>query len=203
MKAESNSPTGPWKKRYEITPFEPKKETYYDATTSPGQIIKSGNEYLMFFSASTGFPKIMRTISLARTENLDGKWNIDSKPMLPPEEQIENSSLYFQQSDKTWFLFTNHVGLKANLEYTDAIWVYWSKDLNHWNPANKAVVLDSSNSKWSMHIIGLPSVVKSGNQLAVFYDGNEDPVMPKGVKSHMNRDIGLAWIDLPIKLPVK
>jgi hypothetical protein len=37
----------------------------------------------------------------------------------------------------------------------------------------------------------------------LFYDGNGDAVMPTGVKSHMNRDIGLAWIDLPINLPEK
>ncbi|MEI6274846.1 MAG: hypothetical protein WCP08_02600 [Prolixibacteraceae bacterium] len=203
MKAESNSPKGPWVKRYDITPFEPKKGTYYDATTSPGHIIKTDKEFLMFFSASTGSPKIMRTISLARTNNLDGAWTIDAKPMLPPEEQIENTSLYFEESSKTWFLFTNHVGLKDKLEYTDAIWVYWSKDLYNWDPANKAVVLDSSCSKWSRHIIGLPSVVKSGNRLAVFYDGNDEVVLPQGVKSHMNRDVGLAWIDLPIVLPIK
>lgn len=203
MKAESNSPTGPWKKRYDITPFEPKKGTYYDATTSPGQIIKSGNDFLMFFSASTGSPKIMRTISLARTNNLDGSWVIDPIPMLPPEEQIENSSIYFEKSTKTWFLFTNHVGLKDHLEYTDAIWVYWSDDLNSWNPANKAIVVDSSVTRWSKHITGLPSVVKFHDRLAVFYDGNDAPEIPKGVKSHMNRDIGLAWIDLPIILPSK
>ncbi len=203
MKAESDSPSGPWEKRYEITPFEPKEGTYYEATTSPGQIIKNGSEYLMFFSASTGKPKIMRTISIARTKNLDGSWAIDAKPMLPPGEQIENSSLYFDKSSKTWFLFTNHVGLKDNLEYTDAIWVYWSKDLNSWNPENKAVVLDASGSKWSEHIVGLPSVVQYGNRLAVFYDGNAEAEMPKGVKSHMKRDVGLAWIDLPIYLPAK
>lgn len=201
MKAESTSPEGPWKKRYEITPFEPQKGTYYDATTSPGQIIKTGKEYLMFFSASTGSPKIMRTISIARSNNLDGKWVIDPVPMLPPEEQIENSSLFYDPSGKCWLLFTNHVGLRDRLEYTDAVWVYWTQDLNHWNPANKAVVLDASGSNWSRHIIGLPSVVKSGNRLAIFYDGNDQAVMPGGVKSHMNRDIGLAWINLPVVLP--
>ncbi len=198
MKAEGNFPNGPWKKRYDITPFKPKEGTYYGATTSPGQIIKDGNNYLMFFSASTGNPKIMRTIGLARTTNLDSIWKIDAKPILPVEEQIENTSLYFEKSNQTWFLFTNHVGLKNSLEYTDAIWVYWSKDLYNWNPANKAVVLDSTNSSWSKHIIGLPSVVQIGNRLAVFYDGNGDAKMPEGIQSHMNRDIGLAWIDLPI-----
>jgi len=93
--------------------------------------------------------------------------------------------------------------LKDKLEYTDAVWVYWSNDLCKWDPANKAVVLDSSSSKWSKHIIGLPSVVKFGNRLAIFYDGNDENEMPRGVKSHMNRDVGLAWINLPIILPAK
>jgi predicted GH43/DUF377 family glycosyl hydrolase len=203
MKAESNSPGGPWKKRYDITPFEPKKGTYYEATASAGQIIKIGSEYMMFFSASVGTPKIMRTISIARTKNLNGSWVIDEKPILPLEEQVENSSLFFDKTSKTWFLFTNHVGLRDKLEYTDAIWVYWSKDLNSWSTENKAVVLYSAGSKWSRHIIGLPSVVQYGNRLAVFYDGNEDAEMPKGVKSHMKRNIGLTWIDLPIRLPSK
>ena len=201
MKAKSDFPIGPWEKHYETVPFEPRKGTYFDTTTSPGQIEKIGNEYLMFFSASTGSPKIMRTISLARTKNLEGSWQIDSIPMLPPTEQIENSSLYFDSSSKTWFLFTNHVGLRDRLEYTDAVWVYWSKSPNRWDAANKAVVLDASGSKWSRYIIGLPSVVKCGNRLALFYDGTGEQMIPKGVKSHMNRDIGLAWIDLPILLP--
>lgn len=203
MKAEGNSPTGPWKKRYDITPFEPQKGTYTDATASPGQIIKQGDSYLMFFSASTGFPKILRTISIARTHNLDSAWTIDPKPIVPQEEQIENTSLYFENKNQTWFLFTNHVGIRGSLEYTDAVWVYWSKDLNHWDPSHKAIVLDPSNDKWSKYIIGLPSVVQKGNRLALIYDGNGAMDMPTGFKSHMNRDIGLAWIDLPINLPEK
>jgi len=53
--------------------------------------------------------------------------------MVPIEEQIENSSLYYEESIKTWFLFTNQIGIDRG-EYTDAIWVYWSKDPNRWDP---------------------------------------------------------------------
>lgn len=78
-------------------------------------------------------------------------------------------------------------------EFTDAIWVYWTHDLNHWNPAHKAVVLDGKNCTRSHKCIGLPSAVKVGNRLAVFYDA------PGGEStSHMNRDVGLAWLDLPL-----
>lgn len=201
MKAEGDTPSGPWKKQYEVTPFRLKEKSYYSSTASPGFIVKNANEYLMYFSASTDNP-ILRTISLARTKDLNSQWLLDAEPMLPPTEQIENSSLYFEKTNKTWFLFTNHIGIKDGLEYTDAIWVYWSKDLTKWNPENKAVVLDSKNCKWSKHIIGLPSVVQLGNKLAIFYDGSDADPIPAGVKSHMNRDIGLAWLDLPLNAPV-
>jgi predicted GH43/DUF377 family glycosyl hydrolase len=200
MKAESNSPTGPWKKRYDVTPFKPKPESYYSATASPGQVIKQGKGYLMFFSASTDRP-ILRTLGIARTNNLDSTWTPDPTPILSQAEQIENASLYFETTSNTWFLFTNHVGIKNGVEYTDAIWVYWSTNLNKWNSKNKAIVFDSKNCKWSKTIIGLPSVIKMDTKLLLFYDGNKLPGIPIGTRSHMNRDIGMAWIRLPLVTP--
>ena len=201
MKARSNGPAGPWTKQKEVVPFQAKPGTYYSVTASPGQIVKQGDEYRMFFSAAVDHPT-RRTLSIARTKNLDGPWTPDPEPILPATEQVENSSLYFEATNKTWFLFTNHVGIDR-FEYTDAVWVYWSKDLDRWDPAQKAVVLDRSNCAWSKHIIGLPSVVRVGDRLALFYDGNGDAKMPAGVKSHMNRDIGLAWLRLPLVPPTQ
>lgn len=200
LKARGRSPTGPWTKQPDVVPFRPEPGTYYSATASPGHVIPHAGGYLMFFSASTAEPTL-RTLGIARTGNLDGPWRIDAEPIVPAAEQVENSSLYFERRDRTWWLFTNHVGLRDGLEYTDSIWVYWSTDLNRWNPAKKAVVLDTRNCLWSRHIIGLPSVVRSGNRLAIFYDGNAAEALPAGVKSHMNRDVGLAWLDLPLVAP--
>ena len=192
MKAKSQSPGGPWVKQKDVIPFQIKPGTYYAKTASPGHVVRQGDEYLMFFSAS-----MKRTIGIARTRNLDGPWTIDSAPIVPPEEQIENSSLYFEPVNQTWFLFTNHIGLERH-EYTDAVWVYWTKDLNHWDATSKAVVLDGKNCTWSRKCIGLPSVVKVGSRLAMFYDapGGES-------KSHMKRDVGLAWLELPLVPPAK
>ena len=198
MKAKGSSPTGPWIKQKSVVPFRTKPGTYYSITASPGHVIKNGDEYLQFFSCTTkkpGNPSVQRTLSIARTKDLDGPWRVDAQPMVPIEEQIENSSLYYEKSIKTWFLFTNHIGIDDG-EYTDAVWVYWSKDLNKWDPANKAVVLDSQNCTWSKKCIGLPSVVRVGKRLALFYDA------PGGNStSHMRRHIGLAWLDLPLELP--
>ncbi len=55
-------------------------------------------------------------------------------------------------------------------EYTDAVWVYWSKDLNRWDAKNKAVVLDGKNCTWSKKCLGMPSLVRVGKRLAIFYD---------------------------------
>jgi predicted GH43/DUF377 family glycosyl hydrolase len=203
-KAESDSPGGPWRKRYDIIPFSTKNGSYYSSAASPGYIIKPGNEYLMLFSAQSGkYPgNVLRTLSFARTKNLDSSWTIDSKPFLPVGEQIENSSVYYEPANKTWFVFTNHLGTKKDgSEYADGIWVYWTKDINKWNSEDKAVVLDSNNCKWSRPNIGLPSVIQVGKRLAIFYDGNTDRPVPPGSGGNMRRDVGLAWLELPLRLP--
>ena len=108
MKAKSVGPAGPWIKQKDVVPFRPKPDTYYSMTASPGQTIKFGNEYLQFFSATTrkpGNPCVQRTLGIARTKDLDGPWSVDPQPIVPIEEQIENSSLYYEESNQTWFLF--------------------------------------------------------------------------------------------------
>ncbi len=208
MKARATSPSGPWIKQPEVVPFRPQPGTYFEDTASPGQVIKHAGGYQQFFSTSvTVAGTIKRTLSIARTQDLNLSWTVDRQPMVPIEEQIENSSLYFEPSIQTWFLFTNHVGIDQNSdgtsdpngagqEYTDAIWVYWSQDLNAWDTANKAVVLDRNNCHWSSRVVGLPSVLPIGNRLAIFYDGRaiDDT-------SHMGRDVGLAWLELPLRIP--
>ena len=198
LKAKARGPAGPWTKQKTVVPFRTKPDTYYSLTASPGQIVKQGDDYLQFFSATTRKPGsryVQRTLGIARTKDLNGAWRIDPEPVVPIEEQIENSSLYYEERNETWFLFTNHIGLGRG-EYTDAIWVYWSEDLNRWDPVNKAVVLDGQNCTWSKKCIGLPSVVPVGSRLAVFYDA------PGGNGTgHMKRHVGLAWLELPLSPP--
>lgn len=197
MKAKSESPGGPWKKQPEVVPFRPKPNTYYSATASPGQTIRYRGQYLQFFSASVFEKgKTLRTLGIARAKNLDGAWNVDPQPIVPLEEQVENSSLYYEPANKTWFLFTNHIGIDKGAEFTDAIWVYWSRDLEKWHTQDKAVVLDGRNYAWSEKCIGLPSVIKVGRRLAILYDAPG-----KQSISHMKRDIGLAWLELPLIPP--
>jgi predicted GH43/DUF377 family glycosyl hydrolase len=195
MKARALQLAGPWEKQYDVTPFTPKDGTYYATTASPGYILKNGEEYLQFFSASAELNgKIKRTLGIARTRDLDGTWTIDAEPILPPEEQVENSSIYFQQSNQTWYLFTNHVGVdQSGFEYTDAVWVYWSRDLNKWSAEDKAVVIDATASTWAKGAIGMPSVIEWGDRLAILYDGVDG--LGRG---HMKRNIGLATLQLPL-----
>lgn len=196
LAAKSLHPQGPWTKQRDIVPFRTKPGTYYADTASPGQIVKQGNEYLMFFSAAAftdqSTRRLLRTVSIARTKNLDGTWEIDPQPAFPAEHQIENSALYFEASNKTWFLFTNHIGSDEQGEYTESIRVYWTRDLNHWNPEQRAVVLDRSKCAWSKRCIGMPSVVPVGRRLALFYDASTTK------SGNMGRDVGLAWLNLPL-----
>ncbi len=200
FKAKGPSLAGPWIKQYDVVPFRTKPGTYFDASASPGHIIKHGGEYLQFFSGSWHRDPgrcMLRTLGIARTRDLNGSWTLDPDPLVPLEEQIENSSVYYEPANKTWFLFTNHIGLEEGKpEYTDAAWVYWSKDPNHWDVRNKAIVLDGGNCTWSKKVIGITTVVPVGNRLAMVYDG------VAGIStSHFGRDIGLAWLDLPLVPP--
>lgn len=203
MKARAEAPEGPWTKQPDVVPFRPKPDSYYSDTASPGQIVRHGDGYLQFFSAAARRPDggTARTLGIARTRDLDGPWTIDPAPILPPEEQVENASLYFQEATGTWFLFTNHVGVRDGVEFTDAIWVYWTQDVERWTPRNKAVVLDGRNAAWSKTVIGLPSVVRIGDRLAIYYDGLSGQDAGGEPYGHMRRDIGLAWLDLPIAPP--
>ena len=198
LKAKSPSPAGPWVKQKDVVPFRTKPGTYYSDTASAGHVLKVGDEYRMFFSAAALEQNVLkRTLGIARSKDLDAPWQVDPKPIVPLDEQIENSSLYFEVANRTWFSFTNHIGVDHRGEYTDAIWVYWSKDLDRWDPAHKAVVLDGRNCTWSKDCIGLPSVVRVGQRLAILYDA------PGGQSvSHMRRHVGLAWLELPLQPPV-
>jgi predicted GH43/DUF377 family glycosyl hydrolase len=197
MKAKSNSIEGPWIKQYDVTPFSTKQNSFYSVTASPGFIIKYKDKYVQFFSGATqNSSGTKRTLGIATTKNLDEPWTVNAKPIFPITEQVENSSVYYDDKTKTWYLFTNHIGIDSNkVEYTDAIWMYWSKDIYNWDVDRKAIVLDSSNCTWSKGAIGMPSVIKVDDKLAVLYDAFE------GYSTyHMKRNIGLAWIGLPIKI---
>jgi predicted GH43/DUF377 family glycosyl hydrolase len=202
LMAKSRRPDGPWVKQPQVIPFRPKPGTYYSDTASPGPIIKRGDQYLMFFSAAafTGphKRKLKRTISIARTENLDRTWAIDPQPALPPDQQIENAALYFEPANGWWFLFANHIGLDNYGEYTDSIWVYWSRSLTHWRPENRAIALDHLNCRWCGKAIGMPSVVKALERLALFFDTQSGGGSKPSVMGH---DIGLAWFNLPLRPP--
>jgi hypothetical protein len=59
-------------------------------------------------------------------------------------------------------------------------------------------VLDGQNCTGSKKCIGLPCVLQVGKRLALFYDA------PEGEStSHMKRNVGLAWLDLPLIVPKK
>lgn len=212
-KAESDSPTGPWEKRYDVVPFDTKPGTYYSDTASPGAIIQQGDEFLQYFSCSafeedTGVLK--RTLGLAVTKDLNAPWVLADEPLLPLDEQIENSSIVYDPESELWLLFTNHIGIhyidKESLEtycgerllaeetteeYTDAVWVYWSKDPKKWDPENKAVVVDEKSCDWCRRPIGMPTVTWFNGRLAILFDA-----YPGGVTHHLHRDIGLVWLDL-------
>lgn len=217
MLATSNSMEGPWHKRCD----QPHAAGHVcfpvgnpgdwdDVTASPGEVLRNpkygivpdSKKYMMFYSGScSGITRrsigIVRTDDLSVTDAFDHKsgnfWIKDPEPILPPSEDIENSSIYFEKDTGIYWLFTNHIYQNS---YTDAIWVYWTLDIDCWNPEDKAIVIDRNVSTWAKGAIGMPTVCPTDHgTLAVFYDG----VHGEGT-GHLDRHIGLAEISLPLKL---
>ncbi len=58
------------------------------------------------------------------------------------------------------------------------------------------MVLDGKNCTWSSSCIGMPSVIRVNDRLAVCYDAPGDNSV-----DHMHHDIGLAWVKLPLIPP--
>jgi len=199
LKATADAPTGPWTKHIELRPWKTTPGTFCESSASPGQVLCLANgEYVQYIAVSTGdFGDVAtkRTLAIVRTRDLDGEWTLDPAPMLPLTEQIENSSIYFEESTGLWYLFTNHVGYRHRIEACDAIWVYWSRDPEKWSVEDKAIALDYEYCNVSKEIVGLPSVVRRGDRLALFYDSLDQPAADS-LSSHMRRHICLAWIDL-------
>ena len=69
-------------------------------------------------------------------------------------------------------------------------------------------MLDSSNCSWSKNVVGLPSVMPVRERLAIFYDGldaalekSQAGLQHPDAYRHMFRDLGIAYLNLPIRLP--
>ena len=203
LRAKGPTPTGGWSKQSAIPIISLVNGSYREITASPGPIIKQGDHYYMYFSAAAeDNGKVYRGIGLAWTANLNSTtWSVGSGPIIQIYDQVENASLYHQAEDNTWYMFVNHVGVDtAGEETTDSIWVYWSNSPFDWDSNNKAVVLDGSVSSWSNDVIGVPSVVPQSDHLDLVYDGRAT-LDPDNILNNINRDIGLANISIPIRLP--
>ena len=215
---------GPWQKetllpgrgKHIAIPVRP--GTYYSDTACAGSVMENpawqgpedreNRRYMMFFSAASchgkpgDYRSLGRGVGIARSDcltaaddydKLEGNfWEPDPAPIIPLEDDVENATLFHDADRGIWYLFVNHID--SSNTYTDAIWVYWSEDPNRWDPNNKAEVLSSESCSWTHGAIGMPSVLRVGDRLAMFYDGSVN-----GDTTHFNRNIALAYIDLPLE----
>jgi hypothetical protein len=193
LHATATSPRGPWTKRGPA--IVPAKGSWYGQSASPGPVTRHDGYWLMHFSgASSQGP----TLGLARAATPDGPWYVDPVPLLPASERLENAALHHDAASGLWWLFADHIGTmngSDGLLYTDAIWGYVSSDPTSFSPTQRALVLDGRSTSWTK-VIGMPSVVPMDGGLALFYDG----IAGKQRTDHMDRDIGMAFLPLPLTL---
>lgn len=158
---------------------------------SPGVVLQESDGWWQFCTGC-GAP-----VGLAKTTNLSSTWSVTQS--IITSDPVENTSLYYEVMNGLWWLFTNHIGPDANgINFDDSVWVYWSPSLTTWNESNKAVVLNRTNTQFGTGRVGLPSVLRVQNRLAVLYDGGGTP---DNVFYNLNCSVALAWIELPLQPP--
>ena len=211
--ATSTSISGPWTKRNSAAGKEKHVPFYTDALhecSAPGCVIVNPkwtgasdivNKKYLLFTCGSFAESIVRTNDLSTTDAYDAAtpnfWTYDPQYLFPPEDCPENSSMYYEPANGYYFLFVNHIRTPQK-DYTDAAWVYWTKDIDHWDQNNKAIVIDASVSTFAKGAVGMPTVVKvDSSKLALFYDG----CVGTGT-GHLGRSIGLAYIKLPLQPPL-
>ena len=211
--AVAKHPAGPWEKiaTEPLIPLGNKGEPDSVCACAPHVHFING-KYRAFYSAQTTEPEILRGVGLATAEHPEGPWKKTPQPIIPGTEQVENPMLYYEQKLDLWFLWANRVishpkfGSKRRenswhaADYTDAIVVYWSKKFDRWDINNKSIALDNKSVKWVKGPIGLPGICIHNNKLYVVFDGCKNPISRDLENIHYNRDIGIAFYNLPLTL---
>jgi hypothetical protein len=167
---------------------------------SPGIVMKNPSNSSEYWQFCTGCANA--AIGLTKTTNLTTPWT-NVQGLI--DDPVENTSLYFEEYNNLWFLFTNHVGPDAQgMAFDDSIWVYWSTNLTSWPPNQKAVVLNRTNviePSFQTGRVGLPSILRvpgNNTKLAMIYDGGG---RRDDVSYNQNCSIALAWLTLPLVPP--
>ena len=196
-----------------------------DATASAGVVIRNpkwkenhgAKTFIIFYSGSRAVKREIvkgrvistevdsRSLGIAKTDDLtvsddhakkQGEGNFWEKvpgPLFPPEHDIENTDIFYEESTGLYWLFTNHI--HDNL-YTNSVWVYWTKDIDHWDPENRAVAFDAEMSSWAKGAIGMAAVIKKDEKtLCMFFDAIDGD----GI-DHLDRKVGMCEIPLPIRV---
>ena len=177
-------------------------------------------KYMMFATCGANIA-IVRSNDLEAVQDWDGDpnpqgWRVD-KPILGPLIEIpggfagvpasweripndrqnktapENANYYFDPVSGYHFLFTNQFNQQYNA--TDCNVVYWTKDVDHWDDRNSAVVVDAKCTKdgWATGAIGFPSVLRVDNEtLLLVYDAIKGNSI-----GHTPRHIGYGYWKIP------
>ncbi|MBW7460235.1 hypothetical protein K0U00_39850, partial [Paenibacillus sepulcri] len=200
--ATADHPDGPWTKVSTSLLALGEKGSWNEGCICAPYVLQLDGRYFAFYSASTTGPDYYRTIGLAVSDSPGGPWELSPEPLLPPGEQLENASLYYEPACSLWFMFVNHVGRdEAGNEFTEAVWVYWSRSVTEWDPEDKAIVLDASNIPWVKQAVGLPACLVVGSKLWIGFDACKESVNSANI-GNAHRDIGMCSFDLPLRAPV-
>ncbi|HUS52081.1 MAG TPA: hypothetical protein VMX77_01290 [Candidatus Bathyarchaeia archaeon] len=200
------------------------EDDYWDNifNTSFVSLLKKDGQFFLFY---TGHGDRGFGVGLARASSILGPYQKLNPPgkndniIIPPEEMVENLSLYFDQPSNSWFLFGNYlkIGCGCACRGGQGTVVYRTQDPFNWDISKKKylVMVDENypcpakpyedfdiynqqSSQFRGHA-GVPGIVKDPqqDQLYLYFDANDFNMADQNdPQNHFFRDLYLMQIPI-------
>ncbi|MCX6901169.1 MAG: hypothetical protein NT105_21040 [Verrucomicrobia bacterium] len=156
---------------------------YNEPYLQNGQFVLRTNEHEWHMWYSTGAEWIKsgtkaesRYVVVHATSGDGVRWERNGKPLLPfvLEDETQTTPAVFKLQDRYHMYFSyRHSTSFRNAERGYRIGYAWSEDMNIWHRDDSLAGMGVSTTGWDSEMVCYPNVCAVGDQLYVFYCGND------------------------------
>jgi hypothetical protein len=150
------------------------------SATSPAVVRTAKDNWRMWYSSGTGWVdidgKLEHVYVLKSSVSRDGThWARDGRPIVPThgdhEAQTRPTLINIDSHWHMWFSFRGSIGFRSSGQ-TYRIGYATSRDLASWQRDDEQSGITVSDDGWDSQMLCYPDVVKVGERVMLFYNGN-------------------------------
>ncbi|GHV23740.1 glycosylase [Planctomycetales bacterium] len=176
-----SSDNGETFKKIHDGPVIPPNEFNPIGTTSP-TALKYDNGFIAYYASTVKWVEIASRLEnvyyLTYALSTDGtNWHPQGKVIIPPHDDLESSVrpavLQIGGIYHMWFSYRGSFDFRNGGVGAYRMGYAYSKDLINWTRDDAKAGIDVSESGWDSAMICYPAIVKVGEKVLMFYNGNE------------------------------